>query len=518
MKKTAIQLIETRPDVPQALGLIRASGNDQDVLRQHRDLDWLEIRYGIQFSKRLAIEGLSGKDTLTDADVQKILGELADPKIAGLGISAVDRLTRPKDFHGYAIFERFVEVHKCIWSKREGHIELWTPEGHDKCIHAGQRARAELEEIRRRTMDEKLVLAKLGIQCTATTPYGYRFEKPSRREGKWVIYEPEAEVIREMYRRAAVLGWTGYRIAQWFNQEEILSARGGQWTAAVVRQTLRNGCYIGEARFARGKAHETTIAVPAILATPDQRAWWDVVQVARAKNREARSGRPSSNYLFQRLIFCRRCNKRLTGRRKGRRYRAYQCSHLDRVTSKRLCLAPQVSCETVDGAIWAALIERLSDPKTISGMLRDYRDEQKAAQPVGPSQADRLAKLKRDELALKRVLGDGDLISMWDENKKRLLAAQVEMAALERELIRAAKVFRMPAEPTIRSFAHDVAEIGGSTDYAERRGLVERLVTRVAYADGEFEVEGRIVFAESPIKSGVQNTYRNLRTDAQCQR
>jgi hypothetical protein len=60
VKTIATILAETRRDVPQALGLIRTSGNDQDILRQHRDLDWLEIRYGIQFSKRLAIEGLSG--------------------------------------------------------------------------------------------------------------------------------------------------------------------------------------------------------------------------------------------------------------------------------------------------------------------------------------------------------------------------------------------------------------------------------------------------------------------------
>jgi hypothetical protein len=486
-------------------------------LRQHRDLDWLEIRYGVQFSKRLVIEGLSGKDTLTDADIQKILGELADPKIPGLGVSAIDRLTRPKDFHGYGIFERFVEVRKCIWSRREGHIEPWTPEGHDKCINAGQRARAELEEIRRRTMDEKLVLAKLGVQCAATAPYGYRFQKSARREGTWVIRESEAKIVRECYRRAAVLGWTGYRIAQWLNQEKIPSATGKQWVAAVVRQTLNNPAYIGKARFARGKAHEQSITVPAILVG-EQVEWWDRVQATRAKNREALSGRPSPNYLFQNLSYCRRCSHRLTGRRGGHDRRAYECSHFDLVACKRLCLAPQISCETLDNAVWAALIARLSDPEMIAEMLRDYRDrQQKAVEPVGPSQADRLAKLRRDESAAKRILADGDLLDMWEASKKRLLVIQVEIATLERELARLAKVLPMPAEPTIRSFARDVAEVGSSRDYAERRGLVERLVTRVTYADGEFEVEGRLVLAQSSIKPRVQNRYSCVGANSQRQ-
>jgi hypothetical protein len=106
---------------------------------------------------------------------------------------------------------------------------------------------------------------------------------------------------------------------------------------------------------------------------------------------------------------------------------------------------------------------------------------------------------------------------MWEGNKKRLLAIQAEIATLERELARAAKVFLMPDEPTIRSFARDIAEVGGSQDYAERRGLVERLVTKVAYADGEFEVEGRLVLTQNAIKPEVQNRYSCLGPDAESE-
>src|SRR5215471_17105066 len=163
----------TRRDVPQLLGLVRVSGVAQDVERQLADLDWLEARYEAQVSKRLSIEGLSGKDTLKDADVQAILDELKDPRWSGLAISALDRLVRPgeDDFIAYGIFQKFNSARKPIYSRREGVLEPWTTAGHDACIGAAQRARAERLEIRRRTMDERIVLAKQGVQCSSTAPY-----------------------------------------------------------------------------------------------------------------------------------------------------------------------------------------------------------------------------------------------------------------------------------------------------------------------------------------------------------
>ena len=185
-KKTATILAETRRDVPQLLGIIRGSTKRQDVERQHADLYWLEIRYGFQIYKRLVVEGLSGKDTPNDPDVRKILDELTGSIAKGIAISALDRLVRPgeKDFTAYSIFQPFATVDKPIYSKRDGYIEPWTPEGHEVCVEAAKKARAERLELRPRTMDEKLVLAKRGVQCAASAAYGYRFRKLAKRKGE----------------------------------------------------------------------------------------------------------------------------------------------------------------------------------------------------------------------------------------------------------------------------------------------------------------------------------------------
>jgi len=523
MKTAETKLQKTRRDVPQTLGLIRASTRKQDVERQHADLDWLEIRYGIQISERLVIEGLSGKDTLHDPDVQKILKRLADPHIAGLAISAVDRLVRPGegDFTAYSIFQPFVPVHKPIWSKREGFIEPWTAEGHDICVDAAKKARSERLELRRRSMDEKLVLAKIGVQTSATAAYGYRFAKAERRRGTWVIYEPEAAVVRKIFSLAA-MGYTGYRIAFWLNKlgefaeregARIPSATGKFWNDGTVRQLMRNSSYIGEGRYAHRSDHAVVIPVPAILKTEQERAWWDAAQMARATNLEKRSGRPSSAYLLQSLIYCGRCGGRLTGIRESGNRRSYGCFARNRTHHKRICFNPQIPCAKLDEAIYGALLTQLGTRATIEKILKSYRDQLNASTGLGASRSDRLAKLKRDEQALNRKLSDGDLLHLWEQTKRELLGVRSEIATIEREASKAANVFVMPNSRAVDIFLKVVEAARHWTEYRDRRDFVEAAVVKISYADNEYVVEGRIAFADSNAsvrKHDPQNPYRGL--------
>ncbi len=167
MKTAIVQNAQTRRDVPQVLGLCPALFRlkVQDVERQHEDPDWLETRYGIQIYKRLIIEGAVGSGTpSTTRTYRQFLHELT----GSVAQAMATRRHRPageaaseEDFTSYSIFQPFANVHKPIYSKRDGFVEPWTPEGHDACVDAAKKARSERLELRRRSMDEKLVLAKL---------------------------------------------------------------------------------------------------------------------------------------------------------------------------------------------------------------------------------------------------------------------------------------------------------------------------------------------------------------------
>src|SRR5262249_55781634 len=145
--------------------LLRVSTDLQDVARQRTDLERLKKRFNLHAVRTLELHGVSGTATLDNKQVQQVLNDLANPDVAGLGLSSLDRLFRPGKRYGqFAILDRFVDEGKAMWTIREGEIDPATDEGYDKCIQAGGRAGAEWRDLRTRTMAgrrEKLEAQKL---------------------------------------------------------------------------------------------------------------------------------------------------------------------------------------------------------------------------------------------------------------------------------------------------------------------------------------------------------------------
>jgi hypothetical protein len=163
-------------------------------------------------------------------------------------------------------------------------------------------------------------------------------------------------------------------------------------------------------------------------------------------------------------------------------------------------------------AHWRALITRLRVADTVLSMFEDYRRKHAENQPkVGASPEKRLAKLERDEQATELNLNDGDLLADREKNKK-LLALRAEKAVVKREIEQAAKIAPMPSRAAVEEYCAALAD-ALDWDRADRLGFIERTVTQLTYADGEFAVEGRIALAGNAIKSRVQNRYKCLRSD-----
>ncbi|PEO37272.1 recombinase family protein [Bacillus wiedmannii] len=71
-------------------------------------------------------------------------------------------------------------------------------------------------------------------------PYGYRDQ-----DKKYVINEPEAEVVREMYDMYSKgIGYIG--IAKYLNERGIPSKTGGKWQMSSVQRIIRNPIYKGD--------------------------------------------------------------------------------------------------------------------------------------------------------------------------------------------------------------------------------------------------------------------------------
>lgn len=75
-----------------------------------------------------------------------------------------------------------------------------------------------------------------------STPYGYRIEN-----GKYVIDEEQAEVVRLIFRIRYLGEYSTINIATYLNNIAIISPRKTKWAHPAIAKILNNPIYFGEA-------------------------------------------------------------------------------------------------------------------------------------------------------------------------------------------------------------------------------------------------------------------------------
>ena len=346
------------PKLENIIALLRVSGDKQDVLRQRNDIESLKKTFPLSVLRTVELLGVSGTATLEHEDIQQILRELKKPGVKGVGVSSLDRLFRPgKRFGQWAILDHFLDNKKLIYSRKEGLIDISTDEGWEKCMAAGGRAGSELRQIRQRSMDGRRALAEVGIMPHSVAKFGWdiigRRQTGRMREGKAVINEREAAVVREMFERRN-RGEATYGIAAWLNAEGIRNKRGSNgkppvdWTRNTVLQVLKNEDYVG-------KHHWGGIVIP-IPPIVSEELFYSV-QAKMGDSRTRWIGRPSKLYLLRTFLWCGQCKYRCTAKRLGvrngqRRSATYRCGNItNKPPKERVCPAPQVSTTLLEACV-----------------------------------------------------------------------------------------------------------------------------------------------------------------------
>ena len=157
-------------------------------------------------------------------------------------------------------------------------------------------------------------------------PFGYR----NGSDGTLEVVEHEAGTVRLIYEKYINEGLGLRLIAQYLNERDILTRRGGRWNMVTIRDILKNPTYTGTYyRFGLRlpKVHEAIISP----------------QVFRKAQDQTKARRPSSRsvntepFLLSGLAFCAYCDNKMMGvtrRQSWRRkdgnsvqgvYRYYQC-------------------------------------------------------------------------------------------------------------------------------------------------------------------------------------------------
>src|SRR5215471_2387479 len=100
----------------RAIAILRVSTDQQDVERQRRDVAAAARVHDLEITRTLELSDLSGTKMLDHAEVRRVLADLARPDIAGVVVSAIDRMVRPDMPGDMAIFDPFKRLHKLIWT------------------------------------------------------------------------------------------------------------------------------------------------------------------------------------------------------------------------------------------------------------------------------------------------------------------------------------------------------------------------------------------------------------------
>lgn len=392
-----------------------------------------------------------------------------------------------------------------------------TPE--EKMLLEMQGVFAEFEraKILERLRRGRLHKARQGLWVPPTSPYGYRRlpasgNTPARLE----VYEPEAVVVRELFRRLIEEGQSIRALVRWLNGPPvILTAKGKKkWSTSVVGRILTNPTYSGVAYMNRYQVVEPArprhpyrrqrktvrrlrpqeewiaVNVPAII-TPEEFA---AAQAQLQRNGE-RSPRRNNRYryLLRGLVHCGICGLALAGKRG-----VYRCKGKDPlcVSRETPCPSREVKAERLDGAVWESVAALLRDP---TALQMAYQRQCQRATIAGEPLAQEMERVERglQQLAReeKRLLDAYQVGALsLGTLQERLALLQQRRAGLEEQqqtLQKEGQIVLKTQEVLayLERFSHEVRENLAQATFEDQRRIVELVVEDVVVTDEVVKVQ-----------------------------
>ncbi len=465
---------------------------------QQHELRALAARKGYRVVEELADEGISG--TILD---RPALATLRDGVRAGryrvVLVHAPDRLSR-KLAHQLVLLDEFAQAGASVEFLTTPAED--TAEGRMLLNMSGVIAEFEREKIKARTIAGKRQKARSGLVVSpGNPPYGYRPAPtpPGQTPGRLVVYEPEAQVVRRIYRAALDEHRTLHSIVAELRRDGVRSRRG-PWGKTQVRRILSASTYAGAWTFDDGTGGRIPVAVDAIVSRDEQAA----AHAQLVRNRERMVGRPGrAPFLLRGLLVCATCGRtvRIGALKSRRRY-----SHQDQRPDAPCLTWFSFQADAAEAAVRDALTVALRDPAVLRAGVERWQTTRGATDIELRSRVAHLekqvAKLRRDERRLiDLVVGDGEQQAVV-EGKLRELARQ--RGTLTEQLRAAEAKVAQHAAGTVSAEA--VERIGARArrgldrlDAAGWRALVEQLVDEIrVLPDRSLEIRGILVAVAAP--------------------
>ena len=251
-------------------------------------------------------------------------------------------------------------------------------------------AEYEKAKIAERYRRGKLYRARAGEIPFWKTSYGHRrVVDPDTGRSRIEIYEPEAEVVREIFHAYVERGLSVRKIAFWLLERGIPSPSGKpQWGTSTLDRLLRNEAYIGTVYYNRYERIEgaargrktcprerppeewITIPVPAVI---DRDTFDRVSHISHENWRLSPRGATPNAWLLRGLVQCGHCHVSCncaTGytRKSGTIYRYYECRNHDLLRAgspERLCPERNIRANELDQYVFDQVRQALLDPQQL---------------------------------------------------------------------------------------------------------------------------------------------------------
>ena len=195
-------------------------------------------------------DGISGKNITDRPSVNRLIEDVKSGKVNNVLIYKLDRLTRSvKDLIN--LIELF-EQHNCSFNSVTEKLDTSNAVGRMFIKIIGIFAEFERENLAERVSFGYEQKTREGNYTNTNGVNGYDYIVGT---GELVVNEVEKDIVNRIFD-LYLEGTSMLKIAKKFNQEQVPTKRGGDWSQATIKSILTNPLYIGKIRYGVGKKNQ----------------------------------------------------------------------------------------------------------------------------------------------------------------------------------------------------------------------------------------------------------------------
>ena len=396
----------------------------------------------------------------------------------------------------------------------------------------------ELDNFRERATMGKRGTAKQGRIPAGKIAFGYRVGPRGIAE----VYEPQAEVVRRIFRSYTQEGRGAKRIAWDLTDEEIPTFEGkAVWHESTVLRMLSNPVYKGTWVFGRTRNISTDegtrvfeqpaenwveVAVPALV---DEETW-NLAQSAKRERFNHAKRNTKQFYLLQYMLRCAVCGRKLRAQanwranssRNGIRYafelqsprRYYACTSKE---ARRRCRPrPFINANKIEGRVWDEVCGVLKHPDVIVAGIESQVDQPSESLVEARAMTEReLRDVQSEEDRLIRLYVAGKITEAQLDHQRKFIGERLEHLRAKLDEYQARLAMEVSAEQAAARVQEWAVEVNQGLDAMqpeERRELLKTVVDEIT-VDQDNNLEITIAI---PAESDVQIAQHASRSPRTC--